>query len=102
MSSKTRAVHNFRVWKLKKERRRTSGMLPDVIKGIISMFIITAVTMIIIDFFRFPDCYLLTWRYQLKNEIKAGNKQSIEYYQNNYIAHGRCLYDDILIKFDIE
>lgn len=66
------------------------------------MFIITAVTMIIIDFFRFPDCYLSTWRYQLKNEIKAGNQQSIEYYQNNYIAHGRCLYNDIFVKSEVD
>ena len=34
-----------------------------IIKSFIAFILFT------IDFIRFPDCYLTTWRYQLKNDI---------------------------------
>lgn len=57
------------------------------------LILLSVVLAITVDFLRFPDCYLNTWKYQLKNEIDAGNKQSIEYYQKNYVDKGRILFD---------
>ena len=48
-----------------------------------------------IDFFRFPECYLTTWRYQLKNDILSGNQEMIDYYNNTYVANGRILFDEV-------
>lgn len=71
-----------------KKRRKKCSRLERLI-----CFIIIMVNLILcIDFVRFPECYLTTWKYQLKNEIASGNKQSIEYYKKNYIAHGKSLY----------
>ena len=45
-----------------------------------------------VDFVRFPECYISTWRYQLENDIKAGDREKIDYYEKNYIANGRELF----------
>ena len=44
------------------------------------------------DIIRFPECYLSTWRYQLQNDLLAGDEQANNYYQNTYIANGRELF----------
>lgn len=64
----------------------------NILKRIIKILIVIAIWLVLIDFLRFPDCYLNTWRYQLKNEIESGNEQSIEYYQKNYVDKGRILF----------
>lgn len=48
---------------------------------------------LIIDCFRYPECYLTTWKYQLKNDLARGDKVAIEYYESRYIANGRTLFD---------
>ena len=50
---------------------------------------------LMIDFIRFPECYLTTWRYQLKNDILSGNQEMIDYYNNTYVANGRILFDEV-------
>lgn len=54
------------------------------------MTIIMTVTFLrfTVDFMRYPDKYITTWKYQLQNEINADNAKSIEYYQTNYINKG--------------
>ena len=47
-----------------------------------------------IDICRFPECHLMTWRYQLKNELLAGDVTAIEYYNKHYISKGRLLYNN--------
>ena len=37
-----------------------------------------------IDTCRFPEKYITTWRYQLQQDIEAGNEEAIEYYNNVY------------------
>lgn len=46
------------------------------------------------DLLRFPEKYLTTWKYQLYNEIKAGDTASIEYYNQNYTSKGVYLYGE--------
>ena len=45
-----------------------------------------------IDFIRYPECYITTWRYQLKNKIAKGDTLAIEYYESTYVANNRELF----------
>ena len=47
-----------------------------------------------IDFVRFPDKYITTWKYQLKNEIASGDQKAIEYYNKYYVSKGVYLYGE--------
>jgi hypothetical protein len=47
-----------------------------------------------VDFVRFPNKYITTWKYQLKNEIESGNLQAINYYNKYYISKGVYLYGE--------
>ena len=51
-------------------------------------------SLLTIDFLRFPECYISTWEYQLKNEVIAGNATSVEYYQTRYVNNGRFLFGE--------
>lgn len=73
-----------------KKRKRERFILSLLI---IALFSICAALMI--DFVRFPECYLSTWRYQLKNEILSGDQEMIDYYNNTYVANGRILFDEV-------
>ena len=42
---------------------------------------------------KYPEYYCKTWRYQLENDIKNGNAQAIEYYNNNYVKNNKILFD---------
>ena len=50
--------------------------------------------MLLVDFWKYPEKYSNTWRYQLKNEIKSGNKTSAEYYNEKYVSRGIYLYGE--------
>ena len=47
-----------------------------------------------IDFIRFPECYMTTWKYQLQNEINSGNEEAIDYYNRHYVKFDRELFHD--------
>ena len=49
--------------------------------------------LVFVDFFRFPECYLTTWRYQLKNDLEQNEPEAIEYYNRIYVANGRELFE---------
>lgn len=58
-------------------------------------FIVAAVFIVfVIDFCRFTECYLPTWKYQLKNDIIRGNEKAIEFYEEKYVQNNRDLFDD--------
>lgn len=65
-----------------------------IISLLIALVFVSCVA-VVIDFFRFPDCYLTTWKYQLKNEIDAGDEEMINYYNDNYVKHGRYLFNEV-------
>ena len=55
------------------------------IKSNLFLIIIYAVMAIVfIDFIRFPECYISTWKYQVINEIENGNQETIEWYQEKH------------------
>ena len=64
------------------------------IKTIITLAVIIGVVYSIVDLVRFPECYISTWRYQLKNDINQGNEAAIEYYNSFYVEKGRPLFND--------
>lgn len=70
-------------------KRKFMRFISSVIIG--ALFIIVLICAI--DFIRFPECYMPTWKYQLQNDIKNGNIEMIEYYERNYIANGRELFN---------
>ena len=63
------------------------------IKHIIYFIIIIANLILCIDLIRFPECYLTTWKYQLKNDIAAGDQEMIEYYNRVYVSNNRILFE---------
>lgn len=75
------------------KNKRLKINLKRVFGNIIILTLITAFSYGIIDFFRFPECYLTTWKYQLQNEIKAGNQEMIDYYNHVYVENNRSLFD---------
>lgn len=62
-----------------------------------SLLILTSISTCIslyIDFCRFPEKYLTTWKYQLKNEIASGDQKAIDYYNKYYTSKGVYLYGE--------
>lgn len=47
----------------------------------------------LVDFIRFPEWYISTWKYQLQNDIAAGDELAVAYYENTYLSNGRILFD---------
>lgn len=48
---------------------------------------------VFVDFVKYPECYVTTWKYQLQNDIKSGDETAINYYNNTYVANGRTLFE---------
>ena len=63
-------------------------------QALITIIFIAAITFFIVDLIRFPECYISTWKYQLKNDIAAGVPEAITYYNTNYVSNGRLLYGE--------
>ena len=63
--------------------------LARFILGVLAFALFTGVA---IDFIRFPECYISTWKYQLQCDLEAGEENAIEYYNNTYIANGKELF----------
>ena len=71
---------------MKKVRVRFNIILAVVCCLLVSWFIM--------DFLMFTEWYCNTWKYQLKNEIKAGNTESIRLYEDIYVKNNRDLFND--------
>lgn len=63
-------------------------------KTVLVLLVVAPLLTVYVDFCRFPEKYLTTWRYQLHNEIKSGNQESIDYYSRVYVANGIDLFED--------
>ena len=64
------------------------------IKKILIFAVFFCVLLLIVDFVRFPECYLISWRYQLQQDIANDNQKAINYYNNNYIANNKILFKE--------
>lgn len=56
-------------------------------------FIAGLILGMMIHFLRFPEMYVTTWKYQLENDIKRGNEQAIEYYNERYLLNNKKLFE---------
>lgn len=58
---------------------------------ILSAFVMFAFMFMFIELISYPEKYLTTWRYQLKNDIKQGDEKAIQYYEDTYKSKGIVL-----------
>jgi hypothetical protein len=72
--------------KYKLNKRQTARFL-------VSVLAVGFIVGVVIDFVRFPEAYLPTWRYKLQLDIERGNEEMIEYYNRNYVSNGRNLFE---------
>lgn len=63
------------------------------IEKALTIVAVLIVVIVMIDFFRFPECYVDGWKRDLKREIDAGNEEVIEFYNEHYVANGRILFE---------
>lgn len=61
---------------------------------ILSIVLIILLVIMTVQFINYPEKYLSTWRYQLYQDIQAGDQEAIEYYQRNYLDKGIKLWED--------
>ena len=73
-----------------RKRRKTTA---EKIFNILVIGMLFTFILLYVDFIRFPECYLTTWKYQLKNEIAAGDQTAITYYNTHYVKYNRSLFD---------
>lgn len=50
-------------------------------------------TILMVDVIRFPECYSPIAKRNLHLDISNGNELAIEYYERNYVANGRELFE---------
>lgn len=66
--------------------------------------IMVLATLILLIFFVnveiYPEVYFSTWKYHLHNDLKRGDVEAIQYYQNTYLSKGKILFDDIEININ--
>lgn len=65
---------------------------------IVAVLVTFILSIIFINVAMYPETYITTWKYQLHNDLKAGDIQAQEYYQNTYLSKGKILFDDIETK----
>lgn len=63
-------------------------------KTVLVLLIAVSFLTMYVDICKYPEKYLTTWKYQLHNEIKSGNQESIDYYNRVYVANGIDLFEE--------
>lgn len=60
---------------------------------ILSLVLMILLAVMMIELINYPEKYLTTWRYQLHQEVNAGNQEAINYYKTTYLDHNITLWD---------
>ena len=47
-----------------------------------------------IDFVKYPECYISTWKCQLETDLKNNDGAAMAYYENTYKKNNRDLFKD--------
>ena len=72
--------------------------MKKTIKKILIILLITVFAVLLFDtvykLVAYPELFFSTWKYQLMNEVRAGDPEAVEYYQRVYLAHGITLWED--------
>ena len=77
-----------------KRRAKKACSFKHLFTMILTITVFTSCLYLYIDFCRYPEKYITTLKYQLHNDIKRGDSEAIEYYNNNYISNGVYLYGE--------
>ena len=83
--------------KAKEKLRINKGKLISRVVMLLVIFLMVRMT---VSFAKYPEQYMTTWRYQLENDLKKGNQDAIEYYNDTYVANGKQLFGDKYIVED--
>jgi len=51
-----------------------------------------------VNFCRFTEQYITTYKYQLYNDLKRGDAKAVNFYQTRYVDNGRILFDDMALN----
>lgn len=78
----------------KRTRKSRKINLNRLFASLIALTLIITCIGLYVDFVRFPDKYITTWKYQLKNEIASGDQKAIDYYNKHYTSKGIYLYGE--------
>lgn len=62
--------------------------LKRFLTSIVTLIAIIFCITVAVDFCKYPEMYLTTWKYQLKNDIANGNEKAIKYYNTVYVQNG--------------
>lgn len=47
-----------------------------------------------VNFLKYPEQYMTTWKYQLENDLSKGNQEALDYYNNRYVDNNKLLFGD--------
>ena len=71
--------------------------MKKTVKKIVIILLIAICTVLVFDVIYkiivYPEMYLSTWKYQLRNDVRAGDPDAVEYYERVYLANGIKLFD---------
>jgi hypothetical protein len=65
-----------------------------IVKKVFMLSVVVFVVLVLTSFFVRTELYSTTSRYQLKNDLDAGNEMAIEYYEDMYTSRGIYLFDE--------
>lgn len=60
---------------------------------IITLILLAFSIWLLIDFCIYPEIYLTTWKYNLKQKIDAGDEEAIQYYNEVYLQKNKKLWN---------
>lgn len=68
-------------------------------KGRFAAFIFTVcftvfVVNVVVSLAKYPEEYIIPWRFQMENDLAKGNEEALEYYNKTYVANGKQLFGD--------
>lgn len=78
----------------KRTRKSRKINLNRLLTSLLILTLIISFTACTTDFMRFPEKYITTCKYQLKNEIASGDQKAIDYYNKYYASKGVYLYGE--------
>lgn len=78
----------------KRTRKRTKINFNRLFASLLVLTLIITCIGLYVDFCRFSDKYITTWKYQLKNKIASGDQKAIDYYNKHYTSKGIYLYGE--------
>lgn len=64
------------------------------IRFILIVVMLVLLVLWLIDFVKYTEMYITTWKYQLNAEILNGEQQAIDLYERVYVVNNKDLFDD--------